>query len=427
MNTKVLQIAALIALAIVPIPVSSYFIVDTHARQQADYVLRLNTPQYVIIHPFFPGTDTDMSWVPDAINALGRGSITRRLAIAGVIQTLDWSDASINNWLEMFFSAAEQNDVPLLLHLDSEHFYDHRPDLWNWWNNAAAGYNASNVDNVEWANWTGPTKKGFLNWGSTIEFAPRLCFESVAVRNEISRKDQIIVSKLDQWLTNLTASNKTSLFLGIDPGWETGIDDYRNVSWVPEPYRYLLGYNALTKRGFSAANPPPDLYSAIVGVVHDFAAFEAQTLADKGIPKDKIFTHIWGAETTKPGYKQHAPMDVAFNNYSVPGFSLYPGYSHQKLSSLVAGKEWTVMETPPLQDYSPYLNLGFCKAIVIYNWGGSIKTDPAAIAAIRNLLNTEVDNPAPVLVPWLVVIILYGSIIGMIDVLLLTKSKRNKK
>jgi hypothetical protein len=354
-------------------------------RFSPGYELGFHYPRYLVIHPFNPGTETDASWVGEMVATLGRGSGITRLGIAAVIRTLDWGDAYIEQQVDLFTSAAEAHDVALLLHLDSEHFYESRNDLWNWWNASLPGYDPANVDNVEWSDWGQPTKKGFLNWGSPIELAPRLCFESVDVRTEISHKCQIIVDRLQPWLDHLAAIGRSDLFLGIDPGWETGIDSYKDVDWVPVEYRQHLGYNALAKRGFNATNPPADIEAERYDVVHDFAEFEVKTLADKGIPVDKLFTHIWGAESRSSGYHQHAPLDVAFNTYSVPGFSLY-GYDRQTFAAAVAGKHWALMEAPPADDYSPLLSMGTLDVMVLYNWGGNIRNDPAKIEAIRWLL-----------------------------------------
>nr|MDO8111584.1 hypothetical protein [Candidatus Sigynarchaeota archaeon] len=345
-------------------------------------------PRYLVIHPFFPGTDTDASWVGDMVTTLGRGSGITRLGIVDVIFTLDWSDAFIEQRLDMYFNASEENDVAVLLHLDSEHFYDNRPDLWNWWNTSSPGYDPTNRDNVEWSDWDTPTTKGFLNWGTPIELAPRLCFESTVVRNEISHKCQVIVDRLATWLTHLLSINRTDLFLGIDAGWETGIDTYENVDWVPEPYRYHLGYNALTKMGYNATNPPQDREKALADVVHDFAAFEVQTFIDKGISKEKLFTHIWGVEGISSPYHQHAPLEAAFNNASVPGFSLYPGYN-RSIAPLVAGITWALMESPPVRDYQQFLTMGSIDIMVLYGWSANIRNDPDAIDGIKALLSSR--------------------------------------
>nr|MDO8083508.1 hypothetical protein [Candidatus Sigynarchaeum springense] len=349
------------------------------------FELGFHYPRYLVIHPFNPGTETGTEWIGEMVSTLGRGSGITRLGIAAVIRTLDWSDAYIQQHVDLFTSAAEEHDVALLLHLDSEHFYESRSDLWNWWNASLPGYDPANAGNVEWSDWNTPTKKGFLNWGSPIELAPRLCFESAAVRAEISNKCQVIVDRLVPWLDHLAAIGRSDLFIGIDPGWETGIDSYENVDWVPVTYRHHLGYNALAKRGFNATNPPLDIEAERYDVVHDFAEFEVKTIADKGIPTDKLFTHIWGAESISSAYHLHAPLGAAFNSYSVPGFSLY-GYDRETFAAAVSGKRWALMEAPPADGYGQLLSMGTLDVMVLYNWGGNIRNDPAKIEAIKWLL-----------------------------------------
>jgi hypothetical protein len=38
---------------------------------------------------------------------------------------------------------------------DGENWWDQAPELWNWWDTSKPGYNASNINNVEW--WVDPS------------------------------------------------------------------------------------------------------------------------------------------------------------------------------------------------------------------------------------------------------------------------------
>lgn len=82
---------------------------------------------------------------------------------------------------------------------------------------------------------------------------------------------------------------------------------------------------------------------------------------------------------------QHAPFSAAFNSHSIPGFSLY-GYDRDAFKAAVSGKRWALMEAPPAGDYGPLLSMGTLDVMVLYNWGGGIRDDPAKIEAIRWLL-----------------------------------------
>ena len=77
-------------------------------------------PQYIIIEAYY---GWNMLWVKNATDAVGRGTATRRLGISASIFAFDWSDDLIKQELDTLFSASEKNDVPLLLHIDTEHFW----------------------------------------------------------------------------------------------------------------------------------------------------------------------------------------------------------------------------------------------------------------------------------------------------------------
>jgi len=65
------------------------------------------------------------------------------------------------------------NDLPVSLSIDATQWWSMRPDVWNWGNQDLAGYDPSNINNVEWTSW--PTAEGIMNatsvswrnWGTT--------------------------------------------------------------------------------------------------------------------------------------------------------------------------------------------------------------------------------------------------------------------
>src|SRR5882724_8490676 len=88
-----------------------------------------------------------------------------------------------------------------------------------------------------------------------------------------------------------------------------------------------LGYCALTNAGYSAVNPPADLSRAIAEVNRTFVASWARGLAGAGLPSDRLYTHV----AASAGYEgapaldfTNAPLRVAFNDVSRPGFTTYP-------------------------------------------------------------------------------------------------------
>ncbi|MFH1413676.1 MAG: fibronectin type III domain-containing protein, partial [Candidatus Omnitrophota bacterium] len=383
-----------------------------------------SNPQYIVIDAWNPGGDnpeviispfdnkpyvtsnSNPVWISEMINTIGtKGTPARRLAFGEVIYLWNTDESEIRACLQNFFSISEDLDVPIFLHLEEERFWEYRPDLWNWFDTTKSGYNPDNKYNVEWSNWDEPVDFSYINWGSVIRLKPKSCFESQVVRDELNRKYTIVAEEVNNWRIRLAQLGQDYLFAGIHAGWETGIDSYKNVTWQPFPleHKVSLGYNALSQRGFSKYNPPADIDTELEKVVKDFAEFEVKGLFDNSIPKDKLYTHIWGAEGIQSG-GLHAPINVAVNDYSLVGLSLYPNfYNFSKVSQLVSPLgAWAIVETPPPINETDYKNLinlmriGNCRLVDFAAWGANIKGNPAAISKIRQLLASPIqDNTEP--------------------------------
>eukprot|EP00750_Incisomonas_marina_P003803 INCI13414.1.p1 GENE.INCI13414.1~~INCI13414.1.p1 ORF type:complete len:404 (+),score=65.71 INCI13414.1:91-1302(+) len=56
--------------------------------------------------------------------------------------------------LQKALDAAVSAKVPLSIVLDSENWWGQVPELWNWWNESSPGFDAANVNNVEWTRVT---------------------------------------------------------------------------------------------------------------------------------------------------------------------------------------------------------------------------------------------------------------------------------
>ena len=139
-------------------------------------------------------------------------------------------------------------------------------------------------------------------------------------------------------MTSLKAAGKDTLFIGIICGWEAQIG--RDFATGGE-----LGYNALTRRGYSAANPPKDKDEERVSIVKEFVDFWTKALANAGVPDGKIYSHIaFMPEAVYDGsqppgqdnqpvrsYPQavnFTPPRVAFGPHHKAGFSTYPMTGH---------------------------------------------------------------------------------------------------
>jgi len=364
--------------------------------------------KYIIVHAWNPGPDNpyyfkncSTEWMKPMLDAIGkRGDSNIRLGFSDVIYALNTDDATIRSCLDKFFNASEQYDVPFLLQLDTERFWDSRPDLWNWFDPAKSGYNPANKNNVEWSGWNAATKESFINWGSPIKLAPKPCYESAAVKQVIANKFEIIASKLNAWRQKLSDAGKEYLFAGIDVAWETGIDDYRNASWLAAEYKYQLGYNALSKRGFSATKPPANINAELEKTVKDFNEYRAKFFYDKGISKDKIYTHAWGVEDQSiagsAGYVQHGPISTGINNYSTLGVTLYPPtYDANRVKAAIGSAPWALIESPPdailtapanYLSLKDWLNYGNCKMAVVLGLSVSRADTASQIKQIASLI-----------------------------------------
>jgi len=361
--------------------------------------------QYLVIHPFdqgfqdptYPGNDTG-NYAPQMVDQLGRGTEARRLAFATHLYTFIESDTAAAAKLDTAFQQAEALDLPLLIHVDNEWFSDSRSDLWNWFDPTYPGYNPANRDNVEWSDWNTPSQVFYLNWGQATKLRPRLCFESPRVRDEVSRRAQLIVGKVSQWRSRLAGLNKAYLLIGVDAGWETGVFNLTVPDWVPADGRLNLGFCTLAKRGFSATNPPANPELELQNAVRDYAAFEAKPYSDAGIA---AYSHIAGYRDAT--VHQRSPLSTAINPYSLPGLSLYPGtYDPASVQALVNGRTWALVEAPPGPEVASFMQQPNLKVAVIYSWSANVKPDnagggPGAVELVRSILYSGggVVIPAP--------------------------------
>ena len=126
--------------------------------------------------------------------------------------------------LKTFLSAAEETNTPVLIQIDTEHWWEARPDLWNWFDPARPGYDPANRENVEWTGWSSDNaiKMAWRNWGRQIRILPPPNLASTryvaACREEIRRLVPVVM----EWHARLP-SEKKHLLVGIKLGHETSI------------------------------------------------------------------------------------------------------------------------------------------------------------------------------------------------------------
>jgi hypothetical protein len=329
--------------------------------------------------------------------------------------------------LRNFLYASSQTQVPVLIKLDGEQWWQGRPDLWNWWDPEKPGYDPENAKNVEWTWWSPQhaIKIAWRNWGRQIRVLPPPNLMSPAYRTATHEGMDILMPIVMDWQKSLP-EDKKYLFVGINVGWESSL--CYNAIYYPNGNEYLdkpveddpqygavradvlsrglvqTGYAALKTSGIRTSGDitEDDLVEVVRRHLEDLAKYAH----DFGFPRDKIFTHGVGNENGEKLY------DAAVNEYSCPGWS---GYWYADDPSKDAGimrnikksdaPSWAIVEWLLLKPYKEKelwqsafessLSYPGCKFIAVYNWEGvhseGSRVIEAANGAIQNL-NTGEKN-----------------------------------
>jgi hypothetical protein len=337
--------------------------------------------RYLVLAPLDPGTkESDFNYGADMVNQIGTRGNDFLLSAGVVLYAFNEDLPRMESKLLKAFQDAENNNLPLLIHMDFEVFSEGRPDLWNWFDPKKPGYNLQNKYNVEWSGWDKPIKNYWLNWGSPWSIAPKLCYTSPVVRSEIVRIANALSAHINTWRINLAKKHKSYLFAGVNAGWETSMPDLTKATWAPSE-RDNLGYCSLHHRGFSEKNPPANYDTEVRKVVKEFIDFESKVFSDNGIPRSKIYTHIAASEGMPNIPSQRSSLENAFNSYSTPGYSLYTDgnggllYNDAAVKNLVRGKTWAIIESPTDRNVVRYMSDPNLKLISFYSWGFNIKNN----------------------------------------------------
>ena len=290
----------------------------------AAHVADPNEPQYLVLW----GTPQQVLKLNERIGVARRGK--SRLLAFGLPNTTFDNERTLPDRIRNAFQDARQHDIAVHLQFDFHLCWKERADLWNWFDPKLPGYNPANARNVEWSDWKGtPNKARYLNWGVVERIGPHMCITSPVVRQEITRMvAKVIAPVLKSEIDRLKKDGKDYLFAGITVGSEPGIEDYSQPD--PETAKLMqqdgtpkapLGFNCLSSLGYSEKNPPKDFRRALAEVNQDFIAFCAKQFVDAGIPPSRLYTHV---AAPVPQASTNAPIWIAFNKYSRPGWTTYP-------------------------------------------------------------------------------------------------------
>ena len=353
----------------------------------------------------------------EEIDAMFGGPVRGTVApgVGYILSYLDFPPAHVDSCLNLVLSLAVKYRLPVLIHPDGEQYWGHRPDLWNWWDPAQAGYNPANRYNVEWYDWSpdSAVKIGWRNWGEQRRVLPMPNLMSPRYRSACDSAMRRIVPIIRRWWRALPDSLQY-LFAGINVGWESAIgvnnwyyphgnallekpaadDPVYGLNALARPSRGVqtIGYAAVRTSGIARAG----LLTAdqLAEIVRRHLEDLSRICFENGIPRDRIFTHCggWGKGDPTPA--------AAVNRYSCPGWSFYdfafdPSEDANTMSALDksdapywAATEWLYQgnrgngEAEWLLAIANALSMPRLRYLCIYNWEG-INNNRAAVSAVR--------------------------------------------
>jgi len=393
----------------------------------------LDRPQYIALNKGFPGgwlitdpstfTQASFDEMLAAVNGT-RGTAARKLAVSfdfWVLFADDMPTALAS--LDALLALALANDVAVSVSLDATQWWQARPDLWNWWNASAPGFDPANAANVEWS---GPspanaTRTSWRDWGSQFRMAtPAINYGAPAFRAAAAEAMAPLAARLAAWYRALPA-DKRWLLAYVRATQEVAIGTnfyyYRGGNdlppGAPDP---TGGPAAAAQTGFAAVcggggggatasgacdGTAPLSSADLDAAVASFAAFAAGVLADAGLPRSRIMVHTGGDFAAPP------PPAPAFNTAAAalvggafPGFSLYgagadPARNPGLLAALGAidgapwgAPEWNIF-AGPRSAWDAALGATLATAnnrlLVVQNFE-SVRGDGAALGALAAAL-----------------------------------------
>ncbi|HSQ74974.1 MAG TPA: hypothetical protein VLT13_05430, partial [Bacteroidota bacterium] len=356
--------------------------------------------QYLVLN-IIPGERYDSAFAQIQQLPAKTSSGHLRLAIGAIFSYLHEPREQVQAQLLEFLSLSEKHNVPVVVQLDGEQWWEHRSDLWNWWDSTRPGYNPKNRWNVEWTGW-GPEyamKIAWRNWGRQIRVLPPPNFMSPPYRKACHDEMRMLVPLTLQWWQNLP-EDKKSLFIGLKLGWESAIGV--NSFYLPDGNALLekpessdpqftlkgdqvpdrgvtaIGYAAITTAGIAESGTLQETH--LVEIVRRHLDDICGLAAELGVPREKLFTHVGGWKEEELLY------DTALNAYSCPGWSFYrhaidPAQDKGVQRALKksdapfwAAVEWMLMETQDATAWREAIARTMsdprCRYMCIYNWSG---------------------------------------------------------
>jgi hypothetical protein len=240
--------------------------------------------------------------------------------------------------LRVFLDAAEQTSTPIVVQIDTEHWWEARPDLWNWWDATKLGYDPANRENVEWTGWSPEQaiKIAWRDWGKQVRVLPQPNLASPRYVEACKAELQRLVPIVLEWHGKLPVKKK-HLLIGIKLGHETSIggsayhyergnDLFANPA-ADDPVlpfdaenvlsrgRAQIGYAAVKTSGIRTSGSLVE--SDLRDVCQRYLATLCREAAQLGVPRDKLFAHGVGWKDGELLY------DAPMNPDACPAWSFY--------------------------------------------------------------------------------------------------------
>ncbi len=338
------------------------------------------------------------------------------LGFGCIISYFQMSPEEATARLKKYLALSEQFDLPVIVQIDGEQWWNDRPDLWNWWDESKPGFNPKNRENVEWTSWTpdSAVKIGWRNWGRQIRVLPMPNLMSPVYRESCHVEMKKLVPIIMNWWKKLPQKKKY-LLAGIKVGWESsiGVNNWyypngNNLLDQPEsndpdyglqtdslPDRGVepIGYAAVSTAGLAVSGKLKEEHLTEVVRMHleDLCKF----MAGLGVPRNRLFTHCGGWSQGETLYS------AAINQYACPGWSFYKHASNPKddqtaMNALKSSDapywgavEWLYQGEKTKEEWKSAINNTLSdnriRYMCIYNWDG-IKDNQKCISAIKEIV-----------------------------------------
>ena len=254
---------------------------------------------------------------------------------AFIIYCFERDPALMREYMSKHLENSLKYEIPILVQLDPITFMTSRPDLWNWWDASAPGYDPDNKNNVEWTSWSpdDAVKIGWLNWGQQIRLNPMPNLMSPVYRQAVRDQMTELILMVKDWYDKLP-DNKKYLLGGIKVTGEMAIgvnnwyypngNDYVNqpaendpqtgINMYDVPSRGVqtIGYAALKTGGFKTEGEITGEDIAMLAQKH--SEYVSKLCSDLGFPRDLIFAHAGGCGDD---------LKACINSYASPAWSFY--------------------------------------------------------------------------------------------------------